>query len=232
MKSNGRIAVYTALYGSRQRKLFEPLNDIVPHSVDLVCFTDDPTIAPTTTKWRAGVQRGRFADSRMSATWFRMNADYLFPDHDLTVWIDASFAPDLQAIETTARQLFEQPSPSPVACFVHPEYSTIWEEAIATCNMPKYNGEPCAAQAAAYMNTGFPLAHALYAGGIIVRNRDPKLAEFNRLWLQECVTWSCENQISLPYVLWRTGITPMIIPGNIYQTQLGVHTWTGPSDTP
>ena len=102
--------------------------------------------------------------------------------------------------------------------------------------MPKYAGMSLRAQVDAYLTEGMP-DNMLWAGGVIARRHDDDgvMVHPNILlglkWYHECRRWSPQDQISLPYVLWKLGIEPAIIPGNIYETPYMKHIWTGPSDS-
>lgn len=214
--------IYTALFGDHG-----PLPELADARPDThVCFTDNPA-ALKTSAWHIVPCRARFADPRMSAKWYRMSSDYLFPDHDISIWVDVSMTPNTEALIAAAGSALA--GDKGLALFVHPERNNIYEEMAVSAQMGKYNGEPMFEQVTAYRNEGLPPTHGLWATGIIARAKGvPWMPALNRLWLNENIRWSCQDQLSLPYVLWKLGVTPGVLPGSIYDTPLATRVWTGP----
>lgn len=78
---------------------------------------------------------------------------------------------------------------------------------------PKYDTEPLAAQTAAYRAAGFPEEFGLYEGGILGWDMtNPDARSFGYQWFIENMVWSYQDQVSLPYVLWKTGFKPDVLP--------------------
>ena len=49
--------------------------------------------------------------------------------------------------------------------------------------------------------------------GLLVRdNENDLIRTMNEMWMEENLRWTYQDQISLPYVLWKLGITPAQIP--------------------
>jgi hypothetical protein len=97
--------------------------------------------------------------------------------------------------------------------------------------MQKYQSEPCIEQVAHYREAGMSRAepdYLLYAGGVIGRVHSSDTERFEKAWFDECVHWSVQDQLSLPFVLWRQKRTPGIIPGNIYDNEFLGRVWSGP----
>lgn len=220
MSDSAKTVIYTALFGG-QTTLKEPLS---PELGKFVCFTDDPA-ALKTKSWEI-VPCRRIADPRMNAKWYRTASDYLFPEYDVSIWIDASMTPDTCALLSAVDKALEGRD---IAMFIHPERNNVYEEAAVSATMGKYAGEPLFEQVAAYRTAGLPDAHGLWATGIMARRKSIPIVDFNRLWLSENIRWSWQDQLSVPYVLWKTGIQPGVIPGNIYDTPLASRVWTGPN---
>lgn len=215
------VIFYTALFGQHT-----DLKEFDRKGFQCFCFTDDPELTSNT--WTI-IQQPRVGTPRMDAKWPKMNPDTLglpLAYGDYTIWVDASI--QITDIEEMARVCAR----GDLALFAHPERTNIFEEAGASAVMPKYAGMPLVEQALAYNADGLPTDHRLWAGGVIARRVDHhhKNISFGLKWYHECRRWSPQDQISLPYVLFKLGIKPTVIEGSIYETPYMKHIWTGPSD--
>lgn len=210
-----KICVYTAIFGD-YTKLNRPR--ALSESVDLICFTEKTRGIGL--GWELRLRRPVFAHPRMDSKWFRMNSDLVLPEYDVTIWVDASF--QLGDVDKFVEFCLDGMKLYPTAMFLHPERTDIYTEAAASMEVwrNKYADEPLMEQVEIYRRQGLPDNHKLWAGGIQIRdNRSPTVADLNRRWFAECVRWSTQDQLSLPYVLWRLGHTSLIAPlsGSVYQ---------------
>lgn len=224
MTASPKIAVYTAQFGG-YTELKEPKS--VSGAVAMIAFTDGPAVA---SQWRIEPCRGLFKSPRMSAKWYRMNSDLVLPQYDTTIWVDASFR--LGDVDAFAAFCLAAMAGHETAFFRHPERSSVTAEAKASFSVwsEKYKGQPLLDQVASYTSRGMPDDYGLWAGGIQVRdNRSEWVKELNRRWFAECVQWSEQDQLSLPFVLWSLGRLPAVIPGNVYRGPN--HTWVRGKDT-
>lgn len=79
--------------------------------------------------------------------------------------------------------------------------------------LPKYPAEVIRQQMNYYEAEGFPRQYGLYAMGISARDMtNPRVAEVGALWYQQNLTWSFQDQVSFPYVLWRLNYQPDPLP--------------------
>jgi hypothetical protein len=86
----------------------------------------------------------------------------------------------------------------------HPEdRSCLYEEAEHCRGWPKYIAEPIDAQVAACRAEGMPDGFGLWAAGLIARVHESEIIDLGEAWLSEMHRWSIQDQISLPYLLWR-----------------------------
>ena len=78
---------------------------------------------------------------------------------------------------------------------------------------PKYADEPFDAQCEFYRQEGFPEHYGLWEAGVQARKMGtPGLAEFEKVWMQQILDWSVQDQVSLGYSLWKTGFVPDVLP--------------------
>ncbi len=229
--TNTRPIIYTACFGDHDQPVDIPDLD---HVADLVCFTDDPSLAQKIPHWRVFLRRSVFKTPRMDAKWFKMSACHLFPDRQWSIYIDSSVRvkdPFLM-LQRAAHALGLRRTDPALALFEHPEdpLRSLEAEATFSMTMPKYAGEPCIEQVAHYRQAGFLAddpSYRLYAGGCIARCHVRQIDLFEKAWFDECVHWSVQDQLSLPYVLWQLSVTPGIIPGSIYDNEFLMRVWSG-----
>lgn len=83
----------------------------------------------------------------------------------------------------------------------------------ATIRPPKYHNEPMDEQVEFYRSQGFPEHMGLYECGVMARDIQNKdIQELSELWFEQNMTWSYQDQVSLPYCLWKTGFKPDVLP--------------------
>ena len=83
----------------------------------------------------------------------------------------------------------------------------------ATIRPLKYQNEPMDEQVEFYKSEGFPEHMGLYECGVMARDMENlAVREMSELWFEQNITWSYQDQVSLPYCLWKTGFKPDILP--------------------
>jgi hypothetical protein len=208
-----RVAVYTAIYGGYDLLHPQPSSP----DVDYICFTDaDDLDAPP--NWHIERRAPRYAHPRLSAKWFKMHPDKELPSHRYTIWIDGCMK---VASASFAEEAMSALNDSGIAVFRHPDRDNIADEVVASEPLAKYAGLALADQVLHYQRCGFELCHGLYACGVIVRdNASERISDLNRLWMEENVRRSYQDQLSFPYVCWKLGLTPGVIPYNFWDNPL------------
>lgn len=215
------IFFYTALYGDHI-----PLLEFDTKGVEFRCYTDRKLESKT---WKIiHTDKQRDTDPRMAAKFFKMfpTANGHLPG-DISVWIDASIR--VTDVHEMVKVIKAALKGHDLALFKHPERTNIYDEATASMAMPnKYAGLPLIEQVETYRRLGLPDDAGLWAGGVIARRHSVDRTNFENDWWTENVEWSYQDQLSLPYVLWKNNIKPGVIPGNVYKTTF--HTWTPTPD--
>lgn len=201
-----RIAVVTAVFGA-----YDPLSPAPVGFDDTICVTDDPT--NVTEGWRAHVETSRISP-RLAAKRPKMNP-WLYTDCDAAIFMDAS-------IEVTSPDLRKWVEPVLTAhdfvVWSHPEGRTdLRDEAAVCCDWPKYSAYPMREQVKHYEDEGMPRNWGLFACGLIGWRFTDEAKRFGNLWLEEQYQWSIQDQVSLPFLLWREAKPFGIWPANQYQ---------------
>lgn len=224
-----RIVIYTASFGGHD----EPL-EIFDAECDLVCFTDNEKLGRKLRTWDVRLfpptplflVNGKLADGRMRAKRLKLGSGDLFAgDYEHSIWLDAAFWMHNAKgfVEHCLAHLHDG-----IAMYPHPAwYRSLEREAQISQAMPKYAGTPLVDQVASYRRRGLE-GGRLICGGVIARKQHSvALTQLEELWWQECIEWSPQDQLSLPWVLKQTGITPGLIPGDIYSNNHLAHLWSG-----
>jgi len=229
--------IYTACFGDHDQP--EDTDQFVGLA-ELHCFTDNPELIQKLPHWNVHGRRRRFSTARMDAKWYKMSACHLMPDKPWSIYLDASVrvrngAALITAVRAAMDRSIEQGlTASGLAFFAHPEdpQRKLDEEAAFSMTMSKYAGEPCIEQVAHYRACGFAEMATdrpyLLAGGVIGRDHTDINARFEKAWFDECVHWSAQDQLSLPFVVRQECRAVGIIPGNIYDCDLLSRVWSGP----
>lgn len=192
-----RVALITACYGA-----YDPVRSLPAwHGFDdAVCVTDDPSVVGD--GWRVHVEP-RDEHPRLAAKRPKM-MPWLFTDCDAAVWIDASF-------EIIGRD-FRNWSDKHLAfadfiVWRHPENRIDFVDEAQVCmDWPKYRDYDIRAQVNAYVADGMPRNWGLFACGAIAYRFSPVVKKLCSRWYDENVKWSVQDQVSLPYLLWDSGM--------------------------
>lgn len=196
-----RIALVTACFGS-----YDPIRDLPDdHGFDdAVLVTDDRSFGTDTVSrigWRVHLENsGEFP--RLAAKRPKM-MPWLYTDCDAAVWLDASF----EIIGVGFRDWAEgHLNRSDFVVWQHPEGRVdVSDEARVSMTLKKYEGSRVLEQAQFYKSDGLPDNWGLFAAGTVGYRFTNKAKRFGSLWHSENVKWSIQDQISLPYLLWREG---------------------------
>jgi hypothetical protein len=190
-----RIAAVCAIYGGYD--LIPP----VPEGVDdAVLITD----VPVRSGWRNIVEHSD-AHPRLAAKRPRCRPD-LYTDCEASLWMDGS----VHVLDDRfVRLVREKLSQHELVLWDHPEERDCFLQEANHCHdWPKYREGPLLEQAAHYLSEGMPEHFGLWATGSIARLHTDRMQRLGDAWLAEMERWTIQDQVSLPYLLWREGIAP------------------------
>lgn len=200
------IGVVTAIFGN--------YDDIppVPPGFDKAVLVSD---FPIESDW-VNVVRSVPLPPRLNAKLPKFRPD-LFLDTSRTVWIDAGIT-----VETN--WLYEKSivdlKSNELRAFKHPDRNCIKQESEYCFEFLKYKNWPIKDQVAHYFADGFPQDYGLWAGGILVRDTSEIMKKFGDSWLNENVIWSIQDQISLPYLIWKYKLSVVNFEEGLYEAPL------------
>lgn len=206
-----RVALLSAIYGDYDD--VKPLPDW--HGFDeAIMITDNPDlVAPG---WMVRVEPAGRMSPRLASKLPKMQPfDYV--DADVVVWLDASFTIDAPGFRDFCVKAVDG---NDLATWAHPdraERDCLYLEALECYWWAKYRDEPLEAQVTAYRAEGMPEGFGLWACGTVVWRNTDQARDFGRRWLIECVRWSIQDQVSLPYLLWKYRPRLAELPDHEYQ---------------
>lgn len=190
-------AIITAIYGG-----YDYLSELPDgHGFDeAICVTDNPDLQPDT--WTIVYKPKPDLHPRLAAKYPKMTP-WLYTDADVAVWLDGS----AKIIDSGFKQAcLDALGEEDIVVWKHPERNQrncLYDEATYCAGWPKYRDWPIGKQVAHYEDQGMPRGFGLYACGTIVWRKTPQAHEFGLNWLQENLAWSIQDQVSLPYLVWK-----------------------------
>lgn len=196
------VAVVTSIYGGYDTLAPLPTG----HGFDAaVCVTDDLQAADGWDVIHApsGLPPRAAAKAAKCLPWE-------FVDADCSVWVDGSLRLTRPGLRHQAETLL---ATADLVVMRHPDQSwrpDPYAEAAFSASMPKYAGQPLAEQVAHYREQGMPERVGLWALCMVARRHTVEQMDLGADWLTEIMRWTVQDQVSLPYLCWRAGITPAV----------------------
>jgi len=192
-----RVALITACYGA-----YDPVRDLPEdHGFDeAICVTD--TGSDIGEGWRVHLEPSS-DHPRLAAKRPKM-LPWLYTTCDAAVWLDASFEITTPRLRWWVDQHLQRDN---FFVWRHPEGRVDFADEAAVCqDWPKYRDYNIRGQVQHYLQQGMPRNWGLFAAGTIGWVFTPDVKRLGAMWHREQERWSIQDQISLPYVLWKTGL--------------------------
>lgn len=140
---------------------------------------------------------------------------YLYPGYDFYIWRDCriSFLSNDHIVD------FVESLEKDIGLFHHRSSNTIKTSmGVSEYTLRRYTMPLVQAQISHYLKKGIREEYGHFEGGLFVFRKDLVKDEHNnlmRMWLSETMTWSENDQLSLPYCLESHGIEPQVFEGNV-----------------
>jgi len=190
---SGGIAAVCAVYGE-----YDLIPPVPAGFDDCVLVTD----RPVRTGWRNVIEPSAL-HPRLAAKRPRVRPD-LYTDCESSVWMDGTAHLRDARFSALAQELLQEYE---LVVWDHPEdRSCFLEEARHCFDWPKYRDGPLLEQADHYLREGMPLGFGLWATGCMAREHTERMKRFGDAWLEEMERWTIQDQVSLPYVVWKQRI--------------------------
>ncbi|MEN9581912.1 MAG: hypothetical protein RJA70_4921, partial [Pseudomonadota bacterium] len=173
-RSNARIVVFTCCFGNNE-PLKEPLNP--DPNARFIAYTDDVELRSD--HWEVCVLNDRLSNPRRSSRLPKILAHLYLPDHDASIYIDASLqwtGVDVRAIVEECLEGHE------IGLYPHFRRSCVYDE-IAICeHLGIEHADLISFYRSHYDSLGFPRQAGLFEHGLIVRKNTPATRALNEAW--------------------------------------------------
>ena len=183
-----------------------------------VLFTDDHSISSLTWEVRELASPRTVKRADHINRYHKLFAESLFPGADISIYIDGNV--DLIGDISSLVKEFAD-SGALFGCLIHPQRNSVLEETQACRKLGKFKGgdaELVNEQLLKQSKEGFPSGYPLFAATVLFRrhNIGKELNLAMSLWWEQVNHYTCRDQLSLPYVLWKTQLPYKAFNINIF----------------
>jgi len=204
-----RWCVYTTLFGGYDT-LLPPRPPSSP--VDFVCFSDRDFVPEG---WKVIVVDAAGEPPVRAAKKLKIQPFDALSDYDASLFVDANTLVSGDVARFVERWCLHEPW----VMWRHSSRSDIYDEAEAILVNQKCEPDPVLVQIDRYQREDVPRGSGLVEAGFIWRRHaDEAVRACMRLWEEETGRGSPRDQLSLAYLMWKTGYRPKVFPerlGNI-----------------
>lgn len=204
--SKKSCVVYTCITNEHD-SIKEPL--YYNPEIDYVLITDTEVSEDSVWKGRDinDIVEIQGLDPRMKARYIKTHPHIIFPQYEYSIYIDGSIL-----IVTDLKPLLDDLDKNSFGVHMHPIRNCIYQEAEKLISTNKTNSRAILNQMKQYKYLGYPKENGLYETKILVRKHNDKdCINLMEKWWSELLTKSERDQLSLPYVLWESGIDISIL---------------------
>lgn len=132
-----------------------------------------------------------------------------YTDAPASIWVDASYRITSPTFALEVLALAD-----PIAQFAHPWRDCLYTEAAEVARLGMDPDGIAAWQVARYRKAKHPEGWGLWASGVIARQHTPAVKRMGAMWAREVEAGSSRDQVSQPYVLRKTRLRPVALPGS------------------
>lgn len=197
---NSKIAIYTCIVGDYD-KIHEP--SYVNENIDYYIFTDQDV--PENSAWTkiditSLHEYGKLTPIVLNRM-IKISPHHFLPDYDYTVYVDGN-------IKIIADLM-------PIVCNMGDAIIGMHTHAIRDCIFLEKNGimllkkadlNLMRMQLESYKEDGFPAHFGLFQNSILIRKNCDQCRRLMDMWWREYQKYPTRDQLSLPYVMWKSGI--------------------------
>lgn len=193
---NQRIVLYTCIIGGYD-DLLEP--SFIDPSLEFVCISDRPP--PQGSVWRYVPVKTYFGDKAAINRYVKMHPHDYFHDADISIYIDGN----IRIVSSPAALAQDAMSHAPIALYQHFSRNCIYAEAEECAAVGHAWFWRIYAQMNRYRRDRYLAGNGLYEGNIIIRQHNrPEIIRLMDLWWAEYHHGVRRDQLSLPYLIWKT----------------------------
>lgn len=193
--------LYTAIFDNKDRV---KINPFVNDDFDYRLFVDEATFEAQKevideSVWKVKVLPNS-DNPRLAAKEVKILSQKYVGSYRTSIWVDGSF-----------RQIgdlndFLAMSEAEFVAMKHPFKTCMYAEAAACVRLNMDDPNIINRQVRKYFADEYPKNNGLNMGGVLLRRKSRKVSMFNTKWWKEIQEGSIRDQISFPYVQWKTGL--------------------------
>lgn len=201
-EAKGRVCVYTTLFGD--------IDDLIPvlnpaEGVDYLCFTDRPRKA---VGWTQIVVDPQMGDNNLNAKVFKVLPHKYLQDYEYSMFVDANTVFLGRVNELIGMCMLG----GDFVMWQHPLRDDPYVEVNAIIAHRRHAPEGVLEQMEHYAAEGLPTRTAMFEASFIWRKHmAPDVVAFMEKWWHEIDQFSKRDQLSLAYLVWKTGVRPTLL---------------------
>ena len=200
-----KIKVITAAYRGNERDKIILTPQTPYEGVEYIAYTNDPDLKVE--PWVMVVEED-VKEMRLNARHKKTQLHKLHPDDDYRMWID-SFC----KINTHPQNMVEKYLKDfDIVTSPHAERNNILEEGNVLLNWKPEQSKGLQEGVTSYLEDGY-IPNVLYETKIIIQRNTPQIRKMQDLWWEEIQKHCIRDQMSFPYVIWKTGLAVNVFPG-------------------
>lgn len=213
-----RWCVYTTHFGTYD-DLRAPVDP--PEGIDLICFTDSDARHDGWHSMKVEAAAGPIRDSRR----YKLLPHRFLADYDASLYVDANILLSGNLARFVRRWCLDRP----MVMWRHAVRCDVYDEAIAVLSRSKADPGRVVRQMVEYEAAGLPRSTGLVEASFMWRDhRDTAVRELMEAWDVELGRQSARDQLSLGYLMWKTGIRPEVFPARLGTARRNVVSSTVP----
>jgi len=146
---------------------------------------------------------------RRNAKIYKVMPQMFLPEYDYWFWMDSTHEVIMDPKKIIEKYLGD----SDIGLWKHTDRDCSYQEAEIIKKLNYDHRELVQNQINYYRSMGYPENNGLYELPASIRKNTDRVKILNMRWWEQICRYSSRDQISMPFVLWKTGIEPTILPG-------------------
>ncbi|MCJ7874829.1 DUF616 domain-containing protein [Phaeobacter sp. J2-8] len=198
----GKICIYTTLFGDIDK--LNPVTNPV-EGIDYICFTDRQRQAKG---WRQVIVDPGQPTDNLNAKIFKVLPHKYLQDYEYSMFVDANTV----FLGRTGELIDFCLAGGDFVMWQHPLRDDTFTEVCAIIAHRRHGPEKILAQIQHYGEQGLPRNAGMFEASFIWRRHmEPGLSDFMEKWWDHICEFSSRDQISLSYLVWKTGVRPGLL---------------------
>ncbi|MGB9956471.1 glycosyltransferase domain-containing protein [Haloferax prahovense] len=200
---SGKAVVYTTIFDDYDY-LFEP--KCTPDGLRFVCFTDDESLKSDNWDIVTVDQSGDLPEMRNRR--YKFFPHKHFPEYTYSIYIDGN----VQVTGDLTELVEQYMGDCDFAVPDHIDRNCLYDEGNAVIENGLAKSENVQQQLDRYREEGFPENYGLSVNRVIIRRHNSEnVIKAMNLWWDEIQNETSRDQLSLSYVIWKTGLDYCLI---------------------